>query len=292
MYELVQVSPQCYYINCPAKVGVYLAGENRVYLVDGGSDKDAGRKLRQILEKNSWQLQGILLTHSNADHTGGCRYLQSQTGCRVFAGGIEAAITAHPLLEPSLLWGGYPFKELRHKFLMAQECEVTPFDHPDFPKEIKIIPLPGHFFDMVGFCMPDGCTFLADCISSRETLEKYAVSFIYDVQAYLDTLDAVEKMEGNIFVPAHAEAGADLSELIDFNRSKVYEIAKTLLDICVEPMNFESVLQKIFAHYNLTMTAQQYVLVGSTIKSYLSWLKEGGRMKMEIDNNMLLWQTI
>ena len=292
MYELIQVSQRCYYINCPAKIGIYHAGGNQVYLVDSGSDKETGRKVRQILDKNGWTLKGILTTHSNADHIGGNHYLQAQTNCRVFSGGIEEAFTAHPSLEPSFLFGGYPFKELRHKFLLAQESEVTPFSHPDFPKEVEIIPLPGHYFDMVGFRMPDGCVFLADCISSRATLEKYAVSFIYDVQAYLDTLDMVEKMETSIFVPSHADAAADLTELIQFNREKVHEVAQTVLDICAESLNFEVILQRLFKRYNLTMTMQQYVLVGSTLKSYLSWLKDSGRMCLEIQDNLLLWKTI
>ena len=59
MYELVQVSEKCYYINCPAKIGVYVADGENVYLVDSGNDKDAGRKVRQILEKNGWHLAGI-----------------------------------------------------------------------------------------------------------------------------------------------------------------------------------------------------------------------------------------
>ena len=50
MYELVQVSEKCYYINCPAKIGVYVAYGENVYLVDSGNDKDAGRKVRQILD--------------------------------------------------------------------------------------------------------------------------------------------------------------------------------------------------------------------------------------------------
>ena len=50
MYELVQVSEKCYYINCPAKIGVYVADGENVYLVDSGNDKDAGRKVRQILD--------------------------------------------------------------------------------------------------------------------------------------------------------------------------------------------------------------------------------------------------
>ena len=92
MYELVQVSEKCYYINCPAKIGVYVTDEDHVYLVDSGNDKDAGRKVRQILDKNGWRLTAILNTHSNADHIGGNRYLQEQTGCKVYSGGIETAV--------------------------------------------------------------------------------------------------------------------------------------------------------------------------------------------------------
>lgn len=49
MYELVQVSEKCYYINCPAKIEVYDADKETVYLIDSGNDKNAGRKVRQKL---------------------------------------------------------------------------------------------------------------------------------------------------------------------------------------------------------------------------------------------------
>ncbi|MDO4340293.1 MAG: MBL fold metallo-hydrolase [Eubacteriales bacterium] len=292
MYELVQVGAKSYYINCPAKIGVYLADEHHVYLIDSGNDKDAGRKVRQILEKNDWKLKGILNTHSNADHIGGNRYLQNQTGCIVFSGGIEAAFTQYPILEPSFLYGVYPCKDLRHKFLLAQESNVTSFSDGNFPKEIEIVPLPGHFFDMVGFRTPDQTVFLADCISSRETLEKYAISFIYDVEAYLKTLDKVETMKATMFVPAHAEASADVRELIQYNRKKIYEVAVCLREICSEAMTFEQVLQRVFNRYGLVMNFEQYVLVGSTVRSYLSWLKDKGEMNVDFQNNQLLWKSV
>lgn len=292
MYELVKITDTAYYINCPAKIGVYVPDAEHVYLIDSGNDKDAGRKVRQILEKNGWHLNGILNTHSNADHIGGNRYLQGQTGCKVYSGGIEAAFTKYPILEPSFLYGGYPCKDLRHKFLLAQGSEVTELSDNGFPKEIEVISLPGHFFDMVGYRTPDGVVFLADCISSKTTLEKYAVSFIYDVEAYLKTLDKVEAMKAVMFVPAHAEAVTDVSELVRYNRNKVHEIAEYLLMICKEPMNFERILQKVFDHYGLTMNFEQYALVGSTIRSYLSWLKDQGKVSVEFTNNLLLWQTV
>lgn len=292
MYELMQISEQCYYINCPAKIGVYVPDKDNVYLIDSGNDKDAGRKVRQLLDKNGWHLKAILNTHSNADHIGGNRYLQSQTGCRIYSGGIEAAFTKYPLLEPSFLYGGYPCRDLRHKFLMAQESDVTDFSHEEFPKEIEVIPLPGHFFHMTGFRMPDGAVFLADCISSRETLDKYAVSFIYDVGAYLETLDKVERMEAPMFVPAHAQASPDIRELVRYNRDKVQEVAERILSICREPVYFEKILQEVFTGYGLTMNFEQYVLAGSTVRSYLSWLKDTGRLSVTFQDNMLLWQKI
>ncbi len=126
--------------------------------------------------------------------------------------------------------------------------------------------------------MPDGVAFLADCISSRETLEKYAVSFIYDVGAYLETLDKVERMEAAMFVPAHAEVSADIKELVRYNRDKVHEVADRILSICGKPVHFEGIWQELFKRYGLAMNFEQYVLVGSTVRSYLSWLKDTGKL--------------
>lgn len=290
MYELIQVSSRCYYIDCPAKIGVYCADGANVWLIDSGNDKDAGRRVKKILDKNGWQLAGILNTHSHADHIGGNRYLQGQTGCSIYCSDIEGDFARHPILEPSLLYGGYPCRDLRHKFLLAQESQVLGFSEGGFPEEVEVIPLPGHSFDMAGFGMPEGVVFLADCISSRETLEKYAVSFIYDVGAYLETLDMVENMEAAVFVPSHAEASGDIKELVRFNREKVYEVADRILAACREPVCFEKILQGIFQGYGLSMNFEQYALVGSTVRSYLSWLKNSGKLTVAVKDSMLMWE--
>ena len=53
MYELIQIGERSYYIQNPAKIGIYLANDQEVYLIDSGNDKDAGRKIRKILEQNA-----------------------------------------------------------------------------------------------------------------------------------------------------------------------------------------------------------------------------------------------
>ena len=85
MYELTQVAGNSYYIQSPAKIGLVRLNDTDVCLIDSGNDKEAGRKVRQILDANGWHLSAIYNTHSNADHIGGNQYLQNQTGCRVYA---------------------------------------------------------------------------------------------------------------------------------------------------------------------------------------------------------------
>ena len=292
MYELIQVSERCYYIQSPAKIGLVRLNDTDVCLIDSGNDKEAGRKVRQHLDRNGWKLTAIFNTHSNADHIGGNKYLQAQTGCRIFAPGIEQDFTRHPLLEPSFLYGGNPPKELRHKFLMAQESPAEPLTPDVLPPELEAIPLPGHFFDMVGFRAPDGVVYLADCLSSRETLEKYRIGYIYDVAAYLDTLERVKQMEAACFIPAHAWPTDDIAPLAQYNIDTVHEIAERIVTLCREPLCFEALLQKLFDAYGLTMNFEQYVLVGSTVRGYLTWLKETERLEAAFENNLLMWKAI
>lgn len=292
MYELIQVSESCYYIESPAKIGLVRLNETDVCLIDSGSDKDAGRKVRQHLDKNGWHLTAIYNTHSNADHVGGNQYLQKQTGCAVYAPGIECDITRHPLLEPSFLYGGFPPAELRHKFLMAQPSDAHELTADVLPKGFELLSLPGHFFDMVGFRTAEDVVYLADCLSSRETLDKYQIPFIYDVAAYLTTLETVKTMQARMFVPAHATAAEDVSQLAQYNIDKVQQVADRILTLCTQPLCSEVLLQKLFTAYGLDMTFQQYALVGSTVRSFLSWLKGEGRLTAEFADNMLLWRAV
>jgi len=292
MYELMQLTQKCYYIQCPAKIGLVRLNETDVILIDSGNDKEAGKKVKKLLDARDWKLTAIYNTHSNADHIGGNRYLQTNTGCRIYAPGIECDFTRHTILEPAFLFGAYPMKELRHKFLLAQESDAQILTDELLPEGLRLLPLPGHYFDMVGFESDDGVTYLADCLSSRETLDKYQISFIYDVAAYLDTLEKVREMQANIFVPAHAAPTEDIAPLAQYNIDKVHEIAEQILTVCTEAKCFEDVLQALFVHYRLTMSLEQYALVGSTVRSYLAWLRDCGRLEILIENNKILWKRI
>ena len=290
MYELIQARGASYYIECPAKIGLLRLDGDEVALIDSGSDKDAGRRVRKILDENGWKLRAIYNTHSHADHIGGNRFLQDRSGCAIYAPGPECAWANHVDFEPSFLYGGRPPRDLRHKFLMAQESRVEPLTQDVLPAGVEWIPLPGHSMDMAGFRTADDVVYLADCVSSEETLAKYQINYTYDPEVYLQTLERVKGMEAKLFIPCHAAPTEDIAPLAQRNIDKVHEIAGIIAEICGEPRAFEEILRELFMRFNLTMTFQQYALIGSTLRSYLAWLRDSGELEVEIEDARLLWR--
>lgn len=287
--ELIQVGDQTYYIKNSTNIGIYKIDQENVYLIDSGNDKDAGKKILKILESNGWKVKGIITTHSHADHIGGNKLIQDRTNCEIFAHGIEKGFTEFPILESSFLYGGFPFKDIQNKFLLAKGSKVNEIEN-NLPEGLEYIELKGHFFDMIGIKTSDNVCFLADSIISKETIEKYHIFYLLDVREFLNTLERLERVEANLYIPSHCEATNNIHSLIELNKNKVKEILNTILEICKKEITFEEILKNIFDRYQLIMNANQYVLIGNTIKSYLSYLYEENKIVYEFKDNKMLWK--
>ena len=287
--ELIKVGEKTYYIKNPVNIGVYKINEEDVYIIDSGSDKDTGKKILKIIDENNFKIKAIINTHSHADHIGGNKVIQDRTGCKIYSYGIEENFIKHPILEASLLYGSFPFKDLQNKFLLAKESTVE-----EIPKieGIDYFRLGGHSFDMLGFKTSDDVCFLGDALVSKETIEKYGLFFLYDVKEYLETLSFLETLEAKVFIASHCEATNDISELIQINRKKIEEIISNILKFCEENITFEELLKKVFDHYHLVMNTNQFVLNSSTIKAYLAYLINLEKIKYQfIDNKMYYYKV-
>lgn len=288
MYELIMANDQCGYIDSPTKVGVLKLSPREVLLIDSGSDKDAGKKVLRALNEAELTPTAMFLTHSHADHIGGSRLIATRAAIPAYARGIEADFTRHPLLESAFLYGGNPPAALGSKFLRAEASPCAELSELVLPKDAQILSLPGHIFEMCGL-LADNAAFIADCVSSPATLQKYHISFVFDVAAQLRTLDSLPDIPAEIFISAHAEPTRDIRPLSELNKAKIFEIAELILKLSAEPTTFEELLARLFSHYSLNMDISQYVLVGSSVRSYLSYLSEKGELEYEFCDNRMMW---
>ena len=95
------------------------------------------------------------------------------------------------------------------------------------------------------------CGSWATALTSEAVLQKYHVSFLYDVKGFLDSLDAVEALEGRLFIPSHAFPVEDVRLLVKLNRDKTMEVLELVLALCGGGTAFEEILKGVFDRYNL-----------------------------------------
>ena len=306
----------------PTNLGLYVFRQGdaaRAVVIDSGGDEDSGRRIVRECERLGVSPAVLLNTHSNADHCGGNASVYKRTGCAIAATEIEAAFLRYPHLEPSFLAGGYPQRAIRNKFLMAPPSRATHLleppcslnldekgaphiSAPQLPTQtpltssldaLHIIALPGHYFGMVGVMTPDGVFFAADALAGAPILEKYHIFFFYDVAAELETLTVLEGIEAEWCVPSHAEPVRDIRPLVGLNRAKIFEIAETIVDLVQkrrDGASLEDIVADVCTHYEIVLNANQHVLIGSTIRSYLSWLCDQDRLEYGFERNRMTFR--
>ena len=289
--ELVQVGKNTFYLDNPTNIGIYLVNNKDVYLIDSGNNKDAGKKILKIINEHNWQVLGIINTHSHADHIGGNNVIQNRTNCAIFSSEIENSFISNTILEPSILYGGYPFNSLLNKTLMAKESSSILIDD-NIRNTFDVIELPGHSYNMIGLKTKDNIYFLGDSLFSEETINKYHIFYICNVKEFLNTLDKLNNLDGNLYILSHCKPVSDLDSLIKVNRDKVVEIINKIYNLCSNKITFEDILQKIFTDYNINMNENQYFLIGSTIKAYLSYLYDEGKISYTFIDNKMYWYQL
>ena len=65
-----------------------------------------------------------------------------------------------------------------------------------------------------------------------------------------------------------------------------------MLELCAQPVTFEEALKRAFDRLGLELNFQQYALVGSTLRSFLAYLLDAGRVSAEFAENRLLWRSV
>lgn len=309
--SVIQVSENVQVITGVTNIGIIDGGSTgnvycpELYLVDSGGDSGAGKKIYKTLEQlypEGFILKAIISTHSNADHIGGNKWLSNKTGCQIWASLGERGSIEQPFLEPTVIWGGYPFKEITGKMYVAPASSVDKII--DYSKiislpnggKLQFIPLPGHYFDQTGILHTTlrgkKTLFLGDSLFGRYVIKKYWIPFLFDVAAFKATLEKIKNITAQTYVPSHGDLENEIDALSELNLIAILETEASIIKALNNPMTSEELLKHIADLNGIKLADGQFVLIGSTLRSYLSHLQNEGKIHHWIEENRMYWKSV
>lgn len=287
--ELKQIGPKTFCIEHDTNIGIHFTDDGRMYLIDTGSKGD-GEKIDEILSREGWVPSCIINTHTHIDHIGGNEFLMRKYGIPAYCTDYDMAFAHYSELEAAYMNGGYPAEKLRTIFAHPGMIGFRSLEK-ETPDGIDWTYLPGHSFGMIGIRTSDDIWFLGDSYLSRSFLKQYTFGFIYNVEAYIDTLKKLKEFKGTLFVPSHGILETDIVPSLEQNLRSVAEMCGMICGTCREYRGQDEILQQMYERLRMHARPAQHALLSSTVKSYLTYLQDRNKLECRFVDNIMKWRT-
>lgn len=287
--EIKQIGPKTFCIEHDTNIGIHFTDDGRMYLIDTGSKGD-GEKIDEILSREGWVPSCIINTHTHIDHIGGNEFLMRKYGIPAYCTDYDMAFAHYSELEAAYMNGGYPAEKLRTIFAHPGMIGFRSLEK-ETPDGIDWTYLPGHSFGMIGIRTSDDIWFLGDSYLSRNFLKQYTFGFIYNVEAYIDTLKKLKEFKGALFVPSHGIIETDIVPTLEQNLRSVTEMCGMICETCREYRGQDEILQQMYERLRMHARPAQHALLSSTVKSYLTYLQDRNKLECRFVDNIMKWRT-
>lgn len=274
-----KVLDNLYMFESKTNVLLYI-NSSECYLIDSGKSNKMKEEIKKYLSDNNLKLTGIINTHCHSDHVSN----NDITDCKIYASKLEKTIIENSSIQLDLLYGGRHPKFMEESFVASKSFKAS-----DLKKinNIEYIYFPGHSYNMVGVLIEDKVLCIGDAIFSKDELTK--IPYVYDVQKFIDSLNELGKYNDKTVISSHCGIIDNLNELIDMNLSYIKKLLNEILSVCKTKKTFDVILETICKDKNIELNNNNYFIISSTIKSFISCLIDNDLLDTKFDDYNLYY---
>ncbi|MBN2261162.1 MAG: MBL fold metallo-hydrolase [Clostridiales bacterium] len=292
--NLIQIKNNTYYFDNPSVIGLYRLNDTDVLLIDTGLDDDAARKVLRIIDERNWKIKAVINTHSHADHCGGNHFIQKRTDALFYATAFEKSYIETPSSEPHYLFGSYPPKIMRAKFLQANPSIINRLIERDNMiiegVDFKIIDLKGHSPGHIGIITQDDVFFVGDAVIESKIVEKYKFLYNYSLRDLLEALNKVLEINAEYYVLSHGGVKRTIKDDIEINMIAINSLNEFILGMLNKEYNKNDIHREMTKYFGIEETISNYYLNDSLLSSHLAYLIEENMIEFYVSSGEIFYK--
>lgn len=264
------------------RIPLYMPQRSKAVMIDSGLKDPDRQGILKLLEQEQIRVAALLTSHFHRDHIGNHRAIQEKHGAHVYMTPFTSAMLENtrrpsPVLKESAMQAvphsGPRESNTEHLFLPTEEA-ITVAGYT-----FKILPLPGHSQEHVGFVTPDGVAYLSDTLLSRPILQSVRIPYFTFCREDLEAKASVLEMDYPCYILAHNGVYTNVRELAQENIDNLQEKLHVVEMLAQHWITLEQLAAQVIRHMGGDGDALRKVMgYKRNVQVLVEYLQETGRL--------------
>jgi glyoxylase-like metal-dependent hydrolase (beta-lactamase superfamily II) len=259
---------------------------SRAVMIDSGLKHPDREGILALLEQEHIRVATLLTSHFHPDHVGNHTALKAAHGCSVYMTPFARIMSRDPSNLQAVGYETYTLRKARGPYSYCGPDEIIPEGAEEICVDgitFRLLWLPGHAVEQVGFITPDDVAYLSDTVLSDHVLQAVRLPYYTCLRLDLQTKELLKNLRCRRYILAHNGVCDALCDLIDRNiataREKLRLVEAQAKDWCT----LEQLCAAVMAHLKMDLNAEAKVIGGKrNIQVLVEYLVETERLVFRV----------
>ena len=268
------------------RIPLYMPDRSRAVMIDSGLKHPDREGILSLLERENIRVATLLTSHFHPDHVGNHTALKAAHGCSVYMTPFARIMSRDPSNLQAVGYETYVMRKTRGPYTYCGPDEIIPEGAEEICVDgitFRLLWLPGHAVEQVGFITPDDVAYLSDTVLSDHVLQAVRLPYYTCLRLDLQTKELSKNLRCRRYILAHNGVCDEIGELIDRNiataREKLRLVEAQAKDWCT----LEQLCAAVMAHLKMDLNAEAKVIGGKrNIQVLVEYLVETERLVFRV----------
>jgi len=268
------------------RIPLYMPDRSRAVMIDSGLKRPDREGILALLDRENIRVANLLTSHFHPDHVGNHTALKATHGCAVYMTPFARIMSTDASNLQAVGYETYTMRKARSPYSFCGPDHIIPENADEIRVDgipFRLLWLPGHAVEQVGFVTPDNVAYLADTVLSDHLLQSVKLPYYTCLRLDLRTKESLKEIQCDRYILAHNGVYDQISGLIDRNIATAHEKLCLVEDVADEWHTLEQLCAAVMIRLEMNLNADAKVIGAKrNIQVLVEYLVETERLAFRV----------